>query len=151
MAGAAVLVGLLSGWVAIDGTGTITPLRIQISLAAVPMRSYPGAATAPSGPASMFLTISNPGHTAGRAAVGPQPGSAPHRAETQQRAARSGHGGHGAEDPGADHLTLTPFGNDVVLEDPRPFENDTTVPLTLTFRHAAQITVDANVSAPGTP
>ncbi len=151
VAGAAVLVGLLSGWVAIDGAGTITPLRIQISLAAVPMRSYPGAATAPSGPASMFLTISNRGTQPDELLSVRSPVA---RRIVLRRSS-------GPQDPGTvvtelkiparTSLTLTPFGNDVVLEDPRPFENDTTVPLTLTFRHAAQITVDANVSAPGTP
>ena len=30
-------------------------------------------------------------------------------------------------------------------------ENDATVPLTLTFRQAGQVTVTADVSAPGTP
>jgi copper(I)-binding protein len=32
-----------------------------------------------------------------------------------------------------------------------PFENRQTVPLTLVFRHAGQITVEATVTAPFTP
>ncbi len=38
---AAVLIGLLSAWVASGGAGSITPVRIQITQAAVPMRGYP--------------------------------------------------------------------------------------------------------------
>jgi hypothetical protein len=48
-------------------------------------------------------------------------------------------------------LTLTPFGDDIVLQDPHPYENEASVPLTLTFRHAGAITIDAAVTAPGTP
>ena len=40
---AAVLIGLLSAWVATGGTGNIVAVRIQISQAAVPMRGFPGA------------------------------------------------------------------------------------------------------------
>jgi copper(I)-binding protein len=32
-----------------------------------------------------------------------------------------------------------------------PFEADGSIPLTLTFRHAGQVTVNAAVAAPGTP
>jgi hypothetical protein len=48
-------------------------------------------------------------------------------------------------------LTLSPFGNDVVLEHPAPFETTSTVPLTLTFGHAGTVTIEATVTAPGTP
>jgi copper(I)-binding protein len=148
---AAILVGLLSAWVALGGGGTITPLRIEISLAAVPMRAYPGAVTTPSGPASTFLTISNTSTQPDELLSVRSPVA--YRTVLRRRS--------GPQDPGTvvselkiparTSVTLSPFGNDVVLEDPRPFENDTTVPLTLTFRHAGQITVDASVSAPGTP
>ena len=44
---AAVLTGLLSAWVASGGAGTLTRVRIQVSLAAVPMRAFtPRAADA---------------------------------------------------------------------------------------------------------
>ncbi len=67
----------------------------------------------------------------------------------------------GPEDPGTvagaltiparSSLTLTPFGDNVVLRDPVRYESDSTVPLTLTFRHAGTVTVSADVTAPGTP
>jgi len=53
--------------------------------------------------------------------------------------------------PAGSTVTLTPFGNDVLLTDPVRYEDDATVPLTLTFRRAGRITVTADVSAPGTP
>ena len=48
-------------------------------------------------------------------------------------------------------LTLSPVTDDVVLQDPVPFEGSRAVPLTLVFRNAGQITVDAPVTVPGTP
>ncbi len=48
-------------------------------------------------------------------------------------------------------LTLSPFGNDLVLQDPAPYETVGTIPLILTFRHAGTITIEATVTAPGTP
>jgi hypothetical protein len=39
----------------------------------------------------------------------------------------------------------------VVLDDPTPYEDSPEVALTLVFRHAGQITIDAPVTAPGTP
>jgi len=47
-------------------------------------------------------------------------------------------------------LQLSPFGNDIVLQDPQPFETRATVPLVLTFRHAGTVTSQAPVTAPGT-
>jgi len=48
-------------------------------------------------------------------------------------------------------LILIPIGDDLILQDPAPFETRTAVPLTLTFRRAGTITIDAAVTAPGTP
>ena len=148
---AAVLIGLLSAWVATGSTRTITPVRIQISQAAVPMRGYPDATTAPSGPARTFLTIRN---------LTSQPDELIAVRSPVARHIVLRRGG-GPEDPGTQvpaltiparsTLILTPFGNDVVLQDPVRFETGSTVPLTLTFRHAGQVTVDARVTAPGTP
>ena len=147
---AAALTGLLSAWVATGGTGNITPVRIQIIHAAVPMRSYP-AAGAPSGPARTFLTIRNPTGQPDELLSVRSPVA--HRIVLRRRSVPQDPGSVVTEVkiPARSSVTLTPFGDDVVLEDPRPFENDATVPLTLTFRHADQITVDASVSAPGTP
>ncbi len=149
---AAVLIGLLSVWVVTGGTGNIVPVRIQISQAAVPMRSYPGATAAPSGPAGTFLTIVNPTATADELIAVRSP-AATHIVLRRRT---------GPEDPGTvvagaltipakSSITLTPFGDDVVLRDPVRYESDSTVPLTLTFRHAGTITVSADVTAPGTP
>ena len=148
---AAVLIGLLSGWVATGGTGNIIPVRIQISQAAVPMRSYPGATAAPSGPAGTFLTIVNRTATADELIAVRSP-VAKHIMLLRRT---------GPEDPGTvagaltipakSSITLTPFGDDVVLRDPVRYESDSTVPLTLTFRHAGTVSVSADVTAPGTP
>ena len=148
---AAVLIGLLSVWVVTGGTGNIVPVRIQISQAAVPMRGYPGATTAPSGPAGTFLTIVNPTSAADELIAVRSPVAA-HIVLLRRT---------GPEDPGTvagaltiparSSLTLTPFGDDAVLRDPVGFESDSTVPLTLTFRHAGTVTVSADVTAPGTP
>jgi hypothetical protein len=43
-------------------------------------------------------------------------------------------------------LTLSPFGNDLVLVDPTPFETAGTVPRILTFRNAGTITIEATVT-----
>ena len=44
---AVVLIGLLSAWVATGGAGTLTRVRLEVTLAAVPMRAFtPQAAAA---------------------------------------------------------------------------------------------------------
>jgi copper(I)-binding protein len=48
-------------------------------------------------------------------------------------------------------LTLTPFGDDVILEDPGAYETLNSVPLVLTFRHTGTLSVNAAVSGPGSP
>ena len=53
--------------------------------------------------------------------------------------------------PAAGTLSLSPLTGGLLIEHPVPFENRQTVPLTLVFRHAGQITVDATVTAPFTP
>jgi copper(I)-binding protein len=53
--------------------------------------------------------------------------------------------------PAAGTLSLSPLTGGLLIEHPVPFENQQTVPLTLYFRYAGQITVDATVTAPGTP
>jgi copper(I)-binding protein len=51
--------------------------------------------------------------------------------------------------PGDGTLTLSPLGSDVVLQHPSAFESSGQVPLTLVFRHAGTITIEAPVTAPG--
>jgi len=148
---AAVLTGLLSAWVATGGAGNITPARIQITQAAVPMRGYPGAATAPSGPAGTFLTIWNPS-SAPDELIGARSPVARHVVLRRRSGPQDPGTAAGALTiPAKSTVTLTPFGSDVVLQDPARFESRGTVPLTLTFARAGQVTVAADVTPPGTP
>ncbi len=61
---AVILIALLSTWVGIGGVGTLTRIRLQISLAAVPMRAYTKQAASRIGTATTFLTIRNLSGTA---------------------------------------------------------------------------------------
>jgi copper(I)-binding protein len=69
---------------------------------------------------------------------------------------RTGLGGkqvavNGLAVPGNGALTLSPVTADVVLENPSPLEAAKDVPLNLVFRHAGTVTIEAPVTAPGTP
>ena len=121
------------------------------------MRGFTAAA-APSGPAGTFLTIWNPGRKADELLSVSSP-----IARRIVLVRRSGPEVPGTvipelTIPAGGTVTLTPFGDDVVLTDPVRYENDATVPLTLTFRRAARITVhrgrvgarDPLTSPPGT-
>jgi len=149
---AAVLVtGLLSAWVITGGAGTITRIRIQIGLAAVPMRAYAASQASAIHAAPTYLTIRNLSSEpdellsvrtplASRVVLTGPPGSRDHRPVVA-----------GLAIPAHGSITLSPLSADVVLVDPARYETDMTVPLTLTFRHAGQIHVDASVTAPGSP
>jgi copper(I)-binding protein len=141
---AAVLIGLLSGWVTAGGAGTLTRVRIRVTLAAVPMRSFT-AATA-TGPARTYLTIRNLSGTPDQLIAARSP-----LARDTELVSRSGSVATDLPVPAHGMLTLTPFGDDVVLVTPRAYERDGTVPLILTFRHAGQVTVLAAVTGPGAP
>jgi copper(I)-binding protein len=148
---AAVLIGLLSAWVATGGAGTVTPVRIQISLAAVPMRGFTSAAAAAAKTAGTYLTIRNRSGTPDELISVRSPVA--RRIELRRRTSPADAGTvvPALAIPAHASVTLSPFGNDVVLMDPVPFEADGSIPLTLTFRHAGQVTVNAAVTAPGTP
>jgi copper(I)-binding protein len=146
-----VLTGLLAAWTASGGAGTLTRVRLQVTLAAVPMRAFTPQQDAAVGTATTFLTIRNLSGTpdelvaassplAGRVDLTERAGPAAPRTVVTDLVIPS----HGT-------LTLSPFGADLVLEHPGPFESGATVPLTLTFRHAGTVTLDATVTAPGTP
>jgi copper(I)-binding protein len=148
---AIVLIGLLSAWVASGGAGTLTKLRLQITEAAIPMRGFTPQAAAKAGAATTFLTIRNLTGTpdellavrspiASRIELTHRGGPAVNRTVVSDLVIPA----HGT-------LVLSPFGDDVVLQDPSPFENLPSVPLTLTFLHAGTVTIDAAVTAPGTP
>jgi copper(I)-binding protein len=148
---AAVLIGLLSAWVATGGAGTITPVRIRISLAAVPMRGFTAAADAAAKTVGTYLTIRNLSGTPDELISVRSPVA--RRIVLQRRTSPAGPGSvvPALTIPADASVTLSPFGNDVVLISPVPYEADGIVPLTLTFRHAGRVTVNATVTAPGTP
>ena len=148
---AVVLTGLLSAWVATGGAGTLSRVRLQVTLAAVPMRAFTPQAAAAVGSATTFLTIRNLSGTPDELAAVRSP-IARHVVLT----VRSGPAGprvvvSDLAIPAHGTVTLSPFGDDVVLRDPAAFEASQSVPLILTFRHAGTVTVEAAVTAPGTP
>ena len=148
---AAVLIGLLSGWVATGGTGNIIAGADPDQPGRCPDARLPRRNGRPIRPAGTFLTIVNRTATADELIAVRSP-VAKHIMLLRRT---------GPEDPGTvagaltipakSSITLTPFGDDVVLRDPVRYESDSTVPLTLTFRHAGTVTVSADVTAPGTP
>jgi periplasmic copper chaperone A len=149
--GAIVLTGLLAAWVGTGGAGTLTRVRLQVTLAAVPMRAFTPQAAAAVGSAATFLTIKNLTGTPDEliAASSPIASRVLLTERSDPTAPRTV-----VSDlvvPAHGTLTLNPFGDDVILQDPAPFETKTAVPLTLTFRHAGTVTIDAPVTAPGTP
>ena len=148
---AVVLTGLLSAWVSAGGAGTLSRVRLQVSLAAVPMRAFTPRAAASAGAATTFLTIRNLSGTPDQliAVRSPVARQVVLTVRSGPDAPRVAVGGLAI--PAHGTLTLSPFGDDVVLRDPAPFETAPTVLLTLTFRHAGPVTVEATVTAPGTP
>ena len=148
---AVVLIGLLSAWVATGGAGTLSRVRLQVTLAAVPMRAFTPAAAAKVGPATTFLTIRNLSGTPDELVAVRSP-IARHVVLTVRNELNGPR--VVVSDlaiPAQGTLTLSPFGDDVVLQDLAPFETSSSVPLTLTFRHAGTVTIEATVTAPGTP
>jgi copper(I)-binding protein len=148
LACAALLIALLSGWVLSGGAGTITRVRIQVTLAAIPLPSFSSAAAA-GRPALAYLEIHNLAGTPDELLSARTPAAA------QVTLTR-----HGATPvaavpalpvPAHGTLTLDPFGPDLVLTDPRGLTAGATIPLTLDFRHAGRVTVQALVTEPGAP
>jgi len=148
---AVVLTGLLSAWVAGGGAGTLTTVRVQVTLAAVPMRAFTPQLSDAISTAGTFLTIRNLGGAADELIAVRTP-----IAKDVTLDARDGLGSKettvsGLTVPAHGTLTLSPVTDDAVLHDPVPFESRQAVALTLTFRNAGQITIDAPVTVPGTP
>jgi soluble P-type ATPase/copper(I)-binding protein len=147
------LIGLLSVWTTSSGagTGTLTKVQIQVTQASVPMRAFtPQAADAISA-AQVYLVIRNLAAVPDELIAVRTPIAA-HVIFTEGGAL----GGHQTQVadltvPAAGTLSLSPLTGGLLIEHPVPFENRQTVPLTLVFRHAGQITVDATVTAPFTP
>jgi copper(I)-binding protein len=155
---AAVVIGLLSAWVATGGAGTIITIsraRIEVTLAAIPMHSLnPGPAGAPQPPAGAYLTIRN---LSGTPDVLTAVSSRVARRVILTRRAGAGRAGRagsvlpGLSIPAHGTLTLSPSGDDVVLIGGPRLLAGQQVPLTLTFRYAGQITIEATVTIPGSP
>ena len=154
----AVVIGLLSAWVDTGGAGTITivsRVRIEVTLAAIPMHSLnPGPPDAPQPPAGTYLTIRN---LSGTPDVLTAATSRVARRVILTRHAGGGRVGQvgsvlpGLSIPGHGTLTLSPSGDDVVLIGGPRLLAGQQVPLTLTFRHAGQIMIEATVTIPGSP
>jgi copper(I)-binding protein len=155
---AAVVIGLLSAWVATGGAGTITTIsraRIEVTLAAIPMHSLnPGPADASQPPACAYLTIRN---LSGTPDVLTAVSSRVARRVILTRHAGGGRAGQvgsvlpGLPIPAHGTLTLSPSGDDAVLIGGPRLLAGQQVPLTLTFRYAGQIMIEAMVTIPGSP
>ena len=148
---AVVLIGMLSAWVAAGGAGTLTRVQMRISLAAVPMRAFTPQAAAAAGAAHTYLTIHNLSSAPDELIAVRSPVA--YRIVLVRRASLAGPATvvSGLQVPANGTLTMSPLGDDVLLEDPAPYESSPAVALTLVFRHAGQVTVYAAVTAPGTP
>ena len=148
---AVLITGLLSAWVIAGGAGSVTRVRVQIALAAVPMRAYTASQASPIHQAPTYLTIRN---------LSGQPDELLSvRTPVARRVVLTGPPGPGGARPTLSALaipahgsiTLSPLSDDAVLLDPAPYESDMTVLLTLVFRHAGRVQVVATVTAPGSP
>lgn len=139
---AAALIGLLSAWVSGGGAGAVSRVRIQIEVtqAAIPLpTARPVASTRQAASTRAFLTIRNVSATPDELTGARTP--AARRVALTRPVTIPAHG----------TVTLTPFGPDLTVIGPRHLSDGQHVPLTLVFRHAGPITVQATVTAPGTP
>ena len=162
---AVVLIGLLAGWVAAGGGGTVSRVRIEITQAAIPLSSLHAGAPG-DGQTGAYVTIrSLSGHAdeltgasspAARQVVLTRPAAGP--------SPRPAHGpGTGGTGPGPTGpgvrlaipahgvVALSPFGSDLVLLGARDLQIGQQVPVILDFRDAGRVTVEATVTAPGVP
>jgi len=148
---AAVVTGLLAAWTGAGGGGTLTRVSLRVTQAAVPMRAFTARAADEVPAAATFLTIQNLSGTPDELVAA--------RSSFARRVVltrRDGSAGPPAQVgalviPAHGILTLSPVGDDLVLQQPSPYESRATVPLTLTFRHAGTVTVEATVTGPGIP
>jgi copper(I)-binding protein len=150
LACAVALTGLLSVWVATGGGGTLRRMPLQFTLTAIssPRDHASHGGPAPTAPA--YLTIKN--------LAGPDELLSARAPAGRVILARRGNQPFAASAPvtglaipGHAVTTLTPFGPDIVLVRPRDLLIGDTLPVTLTFRHTGQITVDFTVTPAGTP
>ncbi len=147
---AAILTGLLSAWVATGGAGTITRVQLKITMAAVSIRAFT-ASGASAGSATTYLTITNLSSSPDELVSARRPACSHVVLTRHASTAGSGPVIAGLPIPAHRSTALSPFGNDVILIDPVPLQVGQLVLLTLTFRQAGPITVEATVTPPGTP
>jgi periplasmic copper chaperone A len=148
---AVAVTGLLAAWAGTGGGGTLTRVSLQVTRAAVPMRAFTPQAADAVRTAATFVTIQNLSGTPDELIAARSPFA--RRIVLTQR---TGSAGPPAQVgalviPAHGTLALTPVGDDLVLEQPSPYESRATVPLTLTFRHSGTVTINAAVTGPGTP
>lgn len=143
-----VLIALLAAWVISGGGGTISRVRIQVTRATVPMISFTAAGAAGRN-APAFLTIRNPTGTDDILVAASSP-AAP-RVLLTGPDGRSAAGGAGLAIPAGATVSLSPFGTDLVLVRPGFLRAGQQVVLRLRFREAGTVTVQAEVTAPGSP
>jgi len=144
---AVLLTGLLSGWVASGGGGTLRRMPLKFELAAISVPGTQGAGTA----ATTYLVIKNLG---GPDELVSARAPASRRVLLVRRGTQPlGVGGPrpALAIPGHATTSLSPLGTDIVLISPGPLQVGGTVPVTLTFRHAGSITVQFAVTPAGTP
>ncbi|HEX3956485.1 MAG TPA: heavy metal translocating P-type ATPase [Trebonia sp.] len=148
---AIVLTGVLSAWVAADGAGTLTRDSVQVTLAAVPMRASTPSMASIIATAPTYLTIRNLRARPDELLAVRSP--AARHVTLIQRSVPGGPSAvaQGLVIPGNGTLTLDPVADDAVLQDPALYEQSTEVQLTLVFRNAGTITIEAPVTIPGTP
>ncbi len=144
-----VLVAVLATWVIIGGAGSLTRIRIRVTQAAVPMLSFTDHASAARS-APVYLTLHNLSGN-GDVLVSASSPDAAWVELTSGRAGGSGRAVAGLPVPARATVSLSPFGEDLVLVDPGPLVAGQQVQLVLRFRHAGVVTVEATVTPPGTP
>ncbi|HEY2238971.1 MAG TPA: copper chaperone PCu(A)C, partial [Streptosporangiaceae bacterium] len=119
---AVVLIGLLVAWVATGGAGTLHRVRLQVSQASIPARGYTAASAAAVPSAGLYLTIRNLTGQPDQLTAVSSPAAG--RIELTERQAVGGPRTvvRQLTVPAHGTLRLTPFGDDVILENPVPYE-----------------------------
>jgi copper(I)-binding protein len=150
LACAVALTGLLSAWVATGGGGTLRRMPLQFALTAISSPRYEASSGGPAATAPAYLIIKNLG--------GPDELLSARAPSGRVILARRGNQPFGTAAtltglavPGHTETSFSPFGPDLVLVRPSAMLIGDTLPVTLTFRHAGQITVDFTVTPAGTP
>ncbi|HYB88599.1 MAG TPA: copper chaperone PCu(A)C [Streptosporangiaceae bacterium] len=141
---AAILVGLLSAWVMTGGAGSLRRVYVQVGLAAIPLSFAPHAAHATTTTYIVIKNLAGPDELLAartpiaRQAVLVRDGRTP---------SAPGSVLPGLAIPAGGTTSLNPFGTDIVLLHPAELHSGEVVPLTLVFRHAGTVRIDATVTS----